>query len=448
MQFVPDVRQKPLPRFDPVLGTLLSLLQQREHDLELLGMARFNVDAVKAALANSLPKLIYADISAVCGDIARRTMQYIQEHEFLPIVAGGEFATVAPERALSLPGVEAAAIGEPDASLMTYFERIKDPAIGQVVQGVWLRDERGLARPKMPALIEDLDSLPFPERDLFGYTEYVARTGEIEIAVGRGCPQVCRYCMNDTVRSLYQPGAGWVRRRSADNVLEEIAALRERYSGVRLVRFLDHAFALNPSWLAPFLDAYKRACDLPFRCHLRANALGQNEAEQLKEAGCRMADIEVISSSNLIRDEIFDMRVEAEDLERTFRLLREAKIRTRAVMYFGSPYESEASLERAVGLLRKLQPDTVDARAYYPFPGTQAVQTCRENGWLHSRGDEQYHNDSAGIDIPACRPEIVAAFVKRIRGEFAGTLSEPWWRRWSNASRTALGVWMPKKPDR
>ena len=36
----------------------------------------------------------------------------------------------------------AVAIGEPDASLVTYPERMKDPATNRGV-GVWLRDERG-----------------------------------------------------------------------------------------------------------------------------------------------------------------------------------------------------------------------------------------------------------------------------------------------------------------
>src|SRR5262249_5982047 len=151
-----------------------------------------------------LPQLIYADISPVCVDVARRTLQYVQEHEFIPVVAGGLFAALDPAACLSLPGVKAAAVGEPDASLVTYLERGKDPALGQVVQGVWLRDERGLSQPSLPPLVEDLDSLPFPERALFDYAAQVRRAGEIEIAVGRGCPQRCAYCGNPAVRALHE----------------------------------------------------------------------------------------------------------------------------------------------------------------------------------------------------------------------------------------------------
>src|SRR5262245_15764685 len=138
LQFASGVGRRRVPRFEPQLGTLLALLRERGHDLTLAGLRRFDVPAIKAALAKALPQLIYADLSPVCVDVARGALQYVQEHEFVPVVAGGAFATVDPGACLSLPGVKAAAVGEPDASLVTYLERIKDPAIGQVVRGVWL----------------------------------------------------------------------------------------------------------------------------------------------------------------------------------------------------------------------------------------------------------------------------------------------------------------------
>ncbi len=445
LQFVPDVRGRPVPRFEPQLGTLLSLLVQREHELSLLGLAGFDVAAVKAALARGLPQLIYADISPVCVDVARRTLQYVQEHEFIPVVAGGGYPTIDPAACLSLPGVQAVAVGEPDASLVTYLERIKDPAVGQVVLGVWARDERGLDRPELPQLVEDLDSLPFPERDLFGYGEYVRRTGEIEIASARGCPQKCAYCMNDRLAAMYADRGTWVRRRCAENVLEEIDLLRQKYEGVRIVRFLDHAFALDPAWLGEFLDAYAARCSLPFRCHLRANAADEQTVGRLAEAGCKLVDIELISASDFIRNEIFEMELSGEQIIATFAWLGAAGIRTRVIIYLGAPYESEASLEDTRSLLRELKPDTVDIRPYYPWPGVRATEICRENGWLHARGEEQLHRDLPGIDMPACRPEKITAFIKRLRQEFPSTLSEPWWRRWSSASRTAIGQLFHKR---
>ena len=444
LQFVASVRGRPVPRFEPQLGTLLALLRSRGHELALLGLDRYDAALIKGAVAQHLPQLVYADISLVCADIARRCLEHLAGQEFLPVVAGGLYPAVDPAGALSLPGVQAVALGEPDATFVTYLERIKDPAAGQVVHGVWLRDERGLARPQMPPLIEELDSLPLPERDLFGYAEHVRRTGVVEVAIGRGCPQRCAYCPNATIAELYGqlgpagPTEQFVRRRSAANILDELDQLRARYEPVRAVRFLDHTFAQDEGWLAEFLDPYVYRCALPFYCHLRLNRVTARVARLLDDAGCAGVDVELISGSDFLRNEVFAMGLSSAEIEAAFARLQQTRLRVRAIVYLGAPYESPVSLEHTRDLLRRLRPHSVDVRAYYPFPGTAAAQLCQESGWLHARGEEQYHGDQPGIDLPACRPGPTMAFVRRLRSEWAAGSDQPWWRRWSRAPLHAL----------
>jgi hypothetical protein len=80
----------------------------------------------------------------------------------------------------------------------------------------------------------------------------------------------------------------------------------------------------------------------------------------------------------------------------------------------------------------------VDVRPYYAWPGTPAADLARENGWLHPRGEEQVHADLCGIDMPACRADVVHLFVRQLRAEFPTAVGESWWRRWSQASKSAL----------
>jgi hypothetical protein len=216
--------------------------------------------------------------------------------------------------------------------------------------------------------------------------------------------------------------------------------LRERYSGVETVRFLDHSFALDPAWLDAFLTAYSGG--LPFRCHLRANATDAALATRLAAAGCRLVDVEVISGSDFIRNEMFTMDLSNEQIESAFAALHAAQIRARAIVYLGSPYESEASIADTRALLGRLKPEVVSVRPYFPWPGTAAAELCRQTGWIHSRGEEQFHNDQSGIDMPACRPAIVAAALRTIRSEFVTEAAEPWWRR----SLSAVGGIFQRRP--
>ncbi len=445
LQFVAPVRCRAAPRFAPALGALLSLLKERGHELALLGLTHYDEPAIKAALARHLPQMIYADVSCVCVDVARRSLQHVQQREFLPVVAGGTLASVDPDACLSLPGVHAVAVGEPDASLVTYLERLRDPAVGQVVLGVWVRDEHGQVRPSLPPLVEALDSLPHPERDLFHYESHVRATGELEISVGRGCPRRCGYCLNARLADRYSVGDGWTRRRPPEDVLDEIDALRSRYPGARSVRFLDHAFALDEAWLTEFLDAYAARGGPPFRCHLRAGPTPPERATMLARAGMRGADVEVIAGSDFIRNEIFAMDASDEQIVALFDVLRSAGVARRAIVYAGAPYESEASFDLTRRLLRRIAPDALDARPFYPFPGTAAHALCRENGWLHTRGEWQYHNDRCGIDMPACRADRVDAFVRELRAEFAGAARPAWWRRWARGAGERLSQLLQRR---
>lgn len=444
LQLTPSSRSRPVPRFEPQLGVLLTLLRKRGHTISLIGLARFELERIKQSLARDLPQLIYADISGVCMNLAQRLFQYLSGREGLPIVAGGQYPSIDPAGALSLPGVHAVALGEPDATLVTYLERVKDPISGAVTPGVWLRDEKGTMRPNLPHLVEDLDSLPFPERELFDYASQVARTGQVEVAIGRGCPQRCAYCINELMESMYEGRGQWVRRRSPPNVMAEIADIVKRFGGVTSVRFLDHAFAQDAAWLAAMLPAFRDGCGLAMRCHVRANRASDEIIQSLRGARCGQIDIEVISGSQFVRDEIFEMDTSGAQIRDVFAWCRAAEIRTRAIVYLGAPYESEASLDETRELLRNIRPDVVDARLYYPLPGTAAAETARENGWIHRRGEDQYHDDRCGIDMPACRPEVVSSFAATLRAEFPLEWGEPWWRRWSLRARNAVVSMLPR----
>ena len=47
--------------------------------------------------------------------------------------------------------------------------------------------------------------------------------------------------------------------------------------------------------------------------------------------------------------------------------------------------------------------------------------------------------------MPACRPELIEAFARRLRSELDVLNGAPWWRRWSYFSRAALGQVLRKR---
>ena len=71
--------------------------------------------------------------------------------------------------------------------------------------------------------MEPIDSLPFMARDLLD-----ERHGVVHVVTQRGCPFPCTYCGARQLADLYEGGyTDYGRRRSQENVLAELDALRD-----------------------------------------------------------------------------------------------------------------------------------------------------------------------------------------------------------------------------
>lgn len=419
LQFLPARQYPSGPRFDDALGVASSVLRQDGHATGLLPVTGYDEGRIRLKLAHFRPQIVYADVAGTCVDLAHRTIGYVALRHCLPVVCGGVFATVAPKRALSMPGVQAAVIGEPEVPFPAFIRATVSPDLDTALPGVWLNCDGAVVKHELAPLTEDLDALPDADRSLFAYQRHIDETHEAEVSVGRGCPHFCAYCINDWLMEIYENKGTFVRRRSPDRICDEIDALRHTYDGIRRIRFREHLFALDASWLATFTEVYRRRCGLPFRCHVRANALTEPVATLLAEAGCGFADIEVISGSDFVRNEIFDMELTNPQIVAAFDLLARHGIAARSINYLGTPYASEVSIEESVALNRRVRPSVVEGRVYYPFVGTRAAELCAEEGWISNRGESSYRRDESVLDMPNLRPEVINKLARRFRWDVA-----------------------------
>ncbi|MFZ0548425.1 MAG: radical SAM protein [Candidatus Promineifilaceae bacterium] len=114
--------------------------------------------------------------------------------------------------------------------------------------GVAFRDKNGRPVVNQPRpYIEDLDSLPFPARDLIDMEKYLDTWREqngyssLTLATSRGCPYGCEWCQ-DAVHGQA------LRQRSPENVVAELKQLKATYEIDRL-RVVDDVDGIDRSWL-------------------------------------------------------------------------------------------------------------------------------------------------------------------------------------------------------
>ncbi len=411
-------------RFDQEIGVLSSVLRAQGHETALIPVSRIDAATLTAQVKQAAPDVVYAVIDGSAVDLARRVIGIVSAAHPCRVVAGGQMPTVAAPVALSMPGVVGAVVGEPESSFPDFISRLNGTGTPSV-RGVSV-SLPGQSPSTVPAaLTEDLDQLPFADREIFGIRD---DEEVFDIVTSRGCPMSCAYCVNDTRRALYDGAQTYVRRRSPENVCDEIDAICMRYENAQRIRFIDHAFAMDYVWLKEFSEVYEDRCGMPFSCHVRANSLDEGRADLLQLAGCDFAEIEVISGSNFIRNEILEMDTTQAQIERTFTLLHNRGIATRAVNYVGVPYSSEITEQDTIKLNRVLKPDEVQVRVYYPFPGTRAAETAREMGWLSNRGEENFAHGRSVLDIPRMPPKLIQRIARNMPREIHALSASGVWR--------------------
>jgi radical SAM superfamily enzyme YgiQ (UPF0313 family) len=171
------------------------------------------------------------------------------------------------------------------------------------VLGATFRDEEGqiVANPGRPQ-IADLDSLPWPDRDLIDQPRYIDvwrrhhGAGSVNLITARGCPYHCRWCSHGVFGHSH-------RRRSVRDCADELAHIVERYQPDQ-VWYADDVFTINHRWIVSYAaELSRRGLRVPFETISRADRLLDDGVwRALAEMGCSRIWIGSESGSQRILD--------------------------------------------------------------------------------------------------------------------------------------------------
>ncbi len=280
------------------------------------------------------------------------------------VIAGGHHATFCPEDALQNPNIDLAVRGEGEIPLLQIARALRDGSPGwSAVPGVSYRDAGGrVVHTDQPELIADLDDLPFPARDLVLGCDYDGHPVHYMVTA-RGCPYACSFCSD---RRLW---LGKVRRRSLDNVFEELRQLVGRHT-VRSVDFVDGTFTYDRDYLCAFCE--RIAAEHPglrWRCTARYDNLDEELLGLMREAGCSALYFGLESGSVRILESV-NKRLTLEDVVRVSALVRKYGIVSIVSVLLGLPDETTEDIRETLEMMRALAADIFDVNCYVPLPGT------------------------------------------------------------------------------
>lgn len=310
------------------------------------------------------------------------------------VVAGGPHPSILPDSVLEFPEFDYVIRGEAELPLAELLDKLEKGEDVRKIQSLCYRDSDGtFVKNPMAPLVEDLDTLPFPEKEPF-YRHGVFRR-VLDVIASRGCPYTCSYCINHTYQEMYRGKGVYARRRTVPNVIEELQMWRRTYKP-KFVFFHDDLFTTSKKWLYEFAPAYRKEINLPFYCLCHPQTVDRDVVRLLKEAGCAEMFLGLDSGDERIRRDIMRRPVKNEEILNAANLVKEFNIRLQVSTIFALPTETPVEMMRTAELAGKCNANTVSSYMFYPFPETDLAELARKTGYLDEDGFQHSRRGTAG----------------------------------------------------
>lgn len=350
------------PSVYPPLGLeyIAAALEQENHNVEIIDLYKQNISDTQ------LKKLVTSSDSIglhVCTDTysyASQLSAQIKEMDSdIPILIGGPHCTFFKKNALSdIPTADICIVGEGELIIHEIVKYMKGKKELKKISGIFYREHNNIKNGKPLQIIQDLDFPYFPARHLVDKYEYGDFPGGYafnkrftSMETSRGCPFRCRFCAR---YGNVVEGFGF-RQRSAEHVVKEIQEIDKKYGSVMII---DDNFLADTKRANKIMD---QLIEMNTRIELLIMGARVDTAERklyskMKKANVKLVGFGIESGDQNILDG-YNKKITLNQTRTAVHLAKEMGFMTFASFIFGSPIETEQSIENTIKFASSLPLD-------------------------------------------------------------------------------------------
>ncbi len=393
------------------LGTLYvaSYLLEAGHDVRLLNGAFMTHEEIVYRVKEFKPSFVGIYATAFGWPKAKKTASDIKKiDEEIFTCIGGPYAIAMQEHCLSNGGesFDAVVTGEGELTVVEMLDKLQTGQNLAGVQGVIYKDNEKIIKNQPRPLITDLDSLPFPKRELLGepnrYLPPPAMYKRKPVAVmltSRGCNRKCIFCFQ-----LDKERTHGTRYRSSENVLEEIEFCLAQ--GFREIKFIDDTFAENYDRAMQLArKIQERRLDFTWFASACVNQVDKPLLQTFKDAGCWAilfgAESGVQKNLNAIKK-----GTTLQQIRKAVKAAQDVGIKVQTTFMFGIPGETFEEGLQTIDFACELNPDMASFHAVTPFPGTYLYDHVEKYGTISDEITDFTYQGAAFIPYTMTRKEI------------------------------------------
>ena len=325
------------------------------------------------------------------------------------VIFGNHHATFNAHRILrKYPSVDIIVRGEGEKTVVKIAYYLQNGGDLKNIRGISFRKNGEIISTPDQNLIDDLDSLPFPDRDLINVDYHCIIAGAniapkkfTSIVSSRGCVYDCRFC---SCKKLADKR--W-RNRSAKNTLDELQLIANE--GYKQLIFVDDNFTMNPRRVEEICRGIrKEKLDFEWICEGRVDNCSYDMLRSMAKSGCKVMYFGIENANQRILD-YYNKRITPKQSEEAVKKARKAKIDVIIGSFIlGAPNETREEMIKTIEFSNRIPIDLPQFNILDAHPGNDIWHDFVSKGYIDP--EEQWESAVAVCDVypevKVCKEEI------------------------------------------
>ncbi|MDT4965638.1 MAG: anaerobic magnesium-protoporphyrin monomethyl ester cyclase [Acidobacteriota bacterium] len=301
---------------------------------------------------------------------------------------GGHYASFEPIEILKrIPGLDTVVRFDGETTLVNLLNCLSSGADWRGLAGIAFHQDDGeVGVAPLAPVVEDLDTLPWPDRESINYEGHPMPTASV--LGSRGCPWDCSFC---SIRPFYEEQGGPLRRLRAPRAIVDEMIDLHRNRGVPIFLFQDDDFLAGgkkaAKWAMEIADLIAEeglAGEMAFKISCRSDEIHEDVIERLIAGGLTHVYMGVESGDE---EGLLNMskRLKPEAHLRAGRILKEFGLSFDFGFMLVDPYSTFRSIRQNVDFLEAFIGDGWSVAPFcrmLPYAGTPIKRRLESEGRL------------------------------------------------------------------
>lgn len=354
------------------------------HDIRIVDKSKDYFQAIKKLQ----PDIVGVGYCTMDASYAEKLAEKIKSELNIPVIAGGQHISQIPHTLNK--SFDLCVMGEGESTfndLMNIYLKKGEFSYQDLkaIRGIGFHGNDNIIVNEKRPLIDPIDSIPFPERDLFAMKKYLSPRRSVSdkrlsrgthMFTSRGCPFHCVFCSSSHFWNI-------IRYNSAEYVVEEMRMLVDKYK-VEGILLFDDLFAGNVDRMIRILQLMKEnglKDKLNFRCYTRVQFLAdENRCKIMKDIGITDVSLGFESASQRILSYLKRGNVTIENSKKAVENAKKYGFAVHGCFILGSPMETKEDILKTLEFIKNNPMDTIDLCVLTPLPGTELWNYAKEKG--------------------------------------------------------------------